>query len=65
MLRDVHESIVMLAEDDEDVGWVKKTVTIAKRVACTRCVDECDFREVSVVSALRVMKEKVQSHIIN
>ena len=56
MLRDVH---------DEDVGWVKKTVTIAKRVACTRCVDECDFREVSVVSALRVMKEKVQSHIIN
>ena len=62
MLRDVHESIVMLAED---VGWVKKTVTITKRVACTRCVDECDFKEVSVVSALRVMKEKVQSHIIN
>ena len=50
MLRDVHESIVMLAED---VGWVKKTVTITKRVACTRCVDECDFREVSVVSALK------------
>ena len=62
MLRDVHESVVMLAED---VSWVKKTAGIAKRVACTRCVDECDFREVSVVSALRLMKEKVQSHIIN
>ena len=62
MLRDVHESIVMLAED---VGWVKKTAAIAKRVACTRRVDECDFREVSVVSALRLMKEKVQSHIID
>ena len=62
MLRDVHESIVMLAED---VGWVKKTAAIGKRVACTRCVDECDFGKVSVVSALRLMKEKVQSHIIN
>ena len=48
MLRDVRESIVMLAED---VGQVNKNAAIGKRVDCIRLVDECDFREVSVVNA--------------
>ena len=48
MLRDVRESTVMLAEE---VGLVKKTATIGKRVACIRFADECAFREVRVASA--------------
>lgn len=28
-----------------------------------RFVDECDFKEVSVVSALRLMKEKEEVHV--
>ena len=36
----------------EDVGRVKKPAGIRKRVTFIGVVDECDFKEVSVVSAL-------------
>ena len=45
MLREVHESTDMLAED---VGQVKDTAAIGKRVACIRFVHKCDCKEVSV-----------------
>ena len=48
MHRDIRESIVTLAED---VGQVKKTAAIGKRIECILFVAECDFREVSVVRA--------------
>ena len=59
MFRDVRESIVIFAEE---VGLVKKTATIGKRVACICFVEECVFRELSVVSALR-FDENVQWHL--
>ena len=42
-------TIVKLAED---VGYVKKPAGIRKRVTFIGFVDECYFKEVSVVSAL-------------
>ena len=45
MLRDVRESVAVLAEE-----VTRKTATIGKRVQCIRFVDECAFREISVVS---------------
>ena len=50
------------ANQSEKVGLVKKTATIGKRIACIFVVEECVFRELSVVSALR-LDENVQWHL--